>query len=319
MDLRRLRYFTAVAEELHFGRAAERMHVVQSAVSQQIKLLEEELGFPLLARSRHNVRLTIPGEIFLPEARDILRRTEEAMQLVRASAGGAVGRLTIGFVDNILWSMLPLMLGEFRKAWPDVELALHPLDRSGQIEALRGSIIDVGIIPSPPPPSQGVETASLIAAPLLVAIPNGHPFASRCTLSLADLADQAFVLFPPRMRSRILDITIAGCASAGFTPRISQEAEQLHTLLALVSAGLGVTLVPEWVACAHQAGVSYARLEDQLPPYELLTAWRSDAANPSITSFGKIAAKVASHLLRDFRDCPSRDQRERISVGDRRS
>ena len=302
MDLRRLRYFTAVAEELHFGRAAERMHVVQSAISQQIKLLEEELGFPLLERSRHSVRLTVPGEIFLPEARDILRRTEEAVQRVRASAGGAVGRLTIGFVDNALWSVLPLILRQFRAQWPAVELSLQPLDRSSQMEALRGSIIDVGLIPAPPPPREGIESASLIAAPLLVALPCGHPLATGGPVSLGQLQAEPFVLFPPRMRSRLLDIIVTGCAQAGFSPHISQEAEQLHTLLALVSAGLGVTLVPEWVSRSQEAGVAYAPLADALPSYELLSTWRCDAGNPSVAAFRTIAEEVSRGLLADL--CP---------------
>src|SRR5439155_5795118 len=147
MDLRRLRYFCAVAEELHFGRAAERMHVVQSAVSQQLKLLEEELGFDLLERSRQGGRLTVQGAVFLPEARAILSRVEAGIQRVRASADGAVARLVIGFVDNVLWSTLPRMLREFRSCRPMVELVLRPLVRTVQIEALRGSTIDVGSCP----------------------------------------------------------------------------------------------------------------------------------------------------------------------------
>ena len=295
MDLRRLRYFCAVAEELHFGRAAERMHVVQSAVSQQVKCLEEELGFDLLDRSRHGVRLTIQGTVFLPEARAILSRMEAGIQRVRASADGIVGRLAIGFVDNVLWSTLPPMLREFRSRRPMVELVLRPLDRAVQIDALRASSIDVGILPAPAP-GKGVETSLLVGAPLLAALPEGHRFAGQPSLSLAALADEPFVLFPPTMRSRILELITAACAQAGFTPRIAQEAEQLHTLMALVNAGLGVTLVPDWVARAHPMGIRYARIEDALPPYELLVAWRTGATNPAIEAFRAIAEGAAARM-----------------------
>ncbi|WP_254019904.1 LysR family transcriptional regulator [Mesorhizobium escarrei] len=296
MDLRRLRYFTAVAEELHFGRAAERMHVVQSAVSQQVKLLEEELGFPLLERSRQKVRLTLPGEVFLPEARDILRRIEEATHRARASADGSIGRLAIGFVDNVLWSLLPPMLQVFRARWPEVELTLYPLDRTAQIEGLRGSVIDIGIIPSPPP-GHGIETALLVEAPLVIALPDGHRLAGTPSLALAALADEPFVLFPRKMGSRILDIMVAAFATAGFAPKVAQEAEQLHTLLALVSAGLGATLVPEWVARTQHPGVAYSRVEDHLTPYELLTAWKAAPDNPAIAAFREIATTVAGKKI----------------------
>jgi DNA-binding transcriptional LysR family regulator len=292
MDLRRLRYFTAVAEELHFGRAAQRMHVVQSAVSHQVKLLEEELGFALLERSRHNVRLTVPGEIFLPEARDLLRRAEEAMRRARASADGAVGRLAIGFVDNVLWSILPPILRDFRQSWPQVALTLHPLDRTAQIEALKTSVIDIGIMPSPSP-GHALKSTALAAGPLVAAIPENHPFAVRSTLSLVELASEPFVLFPQRMRSRILEIIVACCASVGFTPRIVQEAEQLHTLLALVGASLGVTLVPQWVARVQQPGVIYVPV-DLTTPYELIVAWSANTDNPAVANFRQIAAEVAN-------------------------
>src|SRR5271155_3655292 len=156
MDLRRLRYFVAVAEELHFGRAAEKMFVVQSAVSQQVKLLEEELGLALFERTRQKVTLTVPGEIFLPEARAILRRTDEGVERARASAGGAIGRLTIGFVDNVLWTVLPPVLRDFRRQSPSIDLKLRQLNRVPQIEALQGSVIDIGIMPSPLPLERGI-------------------------------------------------------------------------------------------------------------------------------------------------------------------
>src|SRR5260370_21924693 len=195
-----------------------------SAVSNQVNVLEEALGFSWLGLSRHNVRLTVPGEIFLPEARDLLRGADEAMRRAGASADGTVGGLAFGFVDNVLWSMLPRILRDFRQRWPQVELTLHPLDRSAQIEALRTSVIDIGIMPSPSP-GHALKSVALAAAPFVAAIPEGHPLVVRSTLSIVELASEPFVLFPRRMNSRILDIIIAFCAFAGVTPLICHAGE----------------------------------------------------------------------------------------------
>lgn len=162
---------------------------------------------------------------------------------------------------------------------------------------MQGSSIDIGIVPAPPPsPGSTVDTALLIGAPLVVAVPDQHALAGRSHLSIAELAGETFVLFPPNMGSRLLEIIISGCSAAGFMPRIGQEAEQLHTLLALVNAGLGVTLVPGWVAKAHPVGVSYIPIKDDLPRYDLLLAWRADSTNPSIEQFCSIAAVEAKRL-----------------------
>ena len=293
MDLRRLRYFVAVAEELHFGRAAEKVCVVQSAVSQQIKLLEEELGFALFERTRQKVLLTVPGEIFLPEARAILRRTEEGLERVRASADGLTGRLTIGFVDNVLWAVLSPVLRAFRSQAPNIDVKLHPLNRVPQLEAIQGAVIDIGIMPSPLPPHHGIDSMPFLSGRLLAAVPEEHPLAGRREIALRELAAEPFVLFPRQMHSRLLEIILNGCSAADFLPHVSQEAEQLHTLLALVSAGLGVTLVPEWVARAHPVGVSYSLLTDPLPRYELMVTWRSGSTNPAIQRFRTVAETIA--------------------------
>jgi len=292
MDLRRLRYFVAVAEELHFGRAAERVHVVQSAVSQQLKLLEDELGFTLIKRSRQDVSLTLLGEVFLPEAREILQRTDEAVRRLKASASGVVGRLSIGFVDNVLWTLLSPIIRDFRERWPHVDLKLIPMDRDVQVEAIAAGTVDIGIIPSPSHLAAAVKTEVLISAPLMVALPSANVLALKTVVEMADLATEPFVTFPLQMNSRILDLLKTACAGAGFTPRVAQEGGQLHTLLSLVSAGLGVTLVPKWVAQLPQPGVVFRDLADFSTPYELLLAWKGDEPNPSTVTFREVAHDV---------------------------
>jgi DNA-binding transcriptional LysR family regulator len=282
MDLRRIRYFLAVAEELHFGRAAERVHVVQSAVSQQIKLLEEELGFSLFERTRQKVRLTIAGEVFVAEAQTILRQCDGAIAKLAAAVDGTLGRLIIGFVENVLWSPLPRAVRTFRDRYPTIDLKLLPLDPVAQIEALQSGSIDVGIMPAPLLSTVNIQASLFISGSLLIAIPQNHRFAGRRTVSFSELAEESFVLFPRQMRTRLVDIVVTACANAGFTPRIAQEAEHLHTLLALASAGLGLTVVPEWMARASHFGVSYAKPTEELPRVEILLAWRRGSTNPAI-------------------------------------
>jgi DNA-binding transcriptional LysR family regulator len=148
-----------------------------------------------------------------------------------------------------------------------------------------------------PSPGHALKSAELATGPLVAAIPLGHRLAARPTLSIVELANEPFVLFPRRMNSRILEIIVACCASAGFAPRIVQEAEQLHTLLALVSAGLGVTLVPQWVARVQQPDVVYIPLDELLTPYELIVAWNSNTDNPAVANFREISAGIAGQML----------------------
>ncbi|AIO36145.1 bacterial regulatory helix-turn-helix, lysR family protein [Burkholderia cenocepacia] len=295
MDLRRIRYFVAVAEELHFGRAAEKVNVVQSAVSRQIKLLEEELDFTLFTRIGQKVGLTIPGEIFLPEAYAILQRADEGLERVRASARGTVGRLTIGFVDAALWATLPAILSEFRSQAPSIDLQLRQLDRISQIEALNSSAIDLAIIPAPGPQDGDICTEPLVAAPFVAVLPKQHRLACRRDIALRELATEPFVLFPTRMRTRMLEMIVAACSGAGYMPRVTQEAEQLHTLMSLVNAGIGVTLAPKWVTDYVYKGTSYAYLTDPLPDYELLIAWRKTAtgSNVAINQFRRIVHSMS--------------------------
>ncbi|MFD1558233.1 LysR substrate-binding domain-containing protein [Paraburkholderia silviterrae] len=296
MDLRRIRYFVAVAEELHFGRAAEKVNVVQSAVSRQIKLLEEELGFTLFTRIGQKVGLTIPGEIFLPEACAILQRADEGLERVRASSRGTVGRLKIGFVDVALWATLPAILREYRNQAPSIDLQLRQLDRISQIEALDTSVIDLAIIPSPAPLDGDICTEPLAATTFVAVLPQHHHLAGRREIALGELASEPFVLFPTRLRTRMLEIIVAACSAAGFMPRVTQEAEQLHTLISLVNAGLGVTLAPKWITKYFSSSASYVNLVDPMPDYELLIAWRKSAtsSNVAINQFRRVVATATA-------------------------
>lgn len=299
MDLRRVRYFVAVAEHLHFGRAAERMNVVQPAISQQIKRLEEELGTQLFDRAGNEVRLTEVGRQILPECRRLLDQAETAMRVARAAGAGLSGRISFAFVDNSICSILPPLVRSFRHQFPDVEMVLHSLTRVEQVAALEDRRIDIGLMPGPCPPGD-FEVDSFVAAPLVVALPRNHRLAASNRIALSDLAEEPFVLFPAAMRSRVLELILAACATASFTPKVVQEATQMHTLLALVDAGLGVSLVPRWVAQEGVHEVVFRSIEPATPDYELLLVRRNDSTNHALRGLLDTAQSMRENVKLDF-------------------
>jgi DNA-binding transcriptional LysR family regulator len=299
MDLKSVRYFVSAAEQLHFGRAAERMNVVQSAISQQIKRLEEELDTKLFERSGNELRLTEAGRQMLPECRRLLIQADNTVKVAKSAGAGIRGKISFAFVDNSISSLIPPLVGEFRARRPDVELGLQALNRVEQIAALENRVLDIGLMP-PPIPTGPFDSEIVVSAPLAAALPRGHALASSPSLSLCALASEPFVLFPVTMHTRILEIILAACAGQSFIPRVVQEATQLHTLLALVGAGLGVTLVPRWVTNESVRGVTFRSIHPETPAYELMFVWRRDNSNPALEGL-RAAAQI---MARDFSGIP---------------
>jgi len=296
MDLRSVRYFVSVAEQLHFGRAAERMNVVQSAISQQIKRLEEELDTKLFERSGNELRLTEAGRQMLPECRRLLVQANKTVKVAKSVGAGIRGKINFAFVDNSISSLIPSLVGEFKARRPDVELGLQALDRLEQTASLEDRLIDIGLMPPPVPPGD-FHSEIVVSAPLAAALPRGHVLACKSSLSLRELSSEPFVLFPAAMHTRILEIILAACASASFIPRVAQEATQLHTLLALVGAGLGVTLVPRWVASESVHGVAFCDIDPETPAYELMFVWRRDNSNPALEGLRAAAQIMARDVF----------------------
>jgi DNA-binding transcriptional LysR family regulator len=293
LDFRRLRYFVAVAETTHFGRAAEQMNVVQSAVSQQIKLLEDELGVKLLERSRPNVKLTESGRQFLPACRRVLMQAEEAVRVARQAECGHLGRIRCSFVDNALWSLLPPLVRAYRDRYPAVEVELHPMDRDAQIKALEDRATDVALIPVPEP--VGDFQSDLFAeAPLVVGLPNGHPLCVHRAVPIAMLAECPLVAFPAGMGARLSEIVVSACFTAGFAPRVAQEAAQMHTQLALVAAGFGICFVPGWVAATDFQNVQFRPVIRPSLPYGLRFVCRRDNDNAALRNFMALVREFAA-------------------------
>jgi DNA-binding transcriptional LysR family regulator len=295
LDLRQLRYFVTVAEELHFGRAAVRLHMTQPPLSQTIQALEELLGAPLFLRNRRSVELTPAGQALLPEARRMLAHAAEMPELVRAAAAGESGRLTLAFVSSADYSVLPPFLRSYRAAYPQVQIVLQEATSDLQIEDLLHNRIDAGLLIPPLPDKARAELDYLkvLDEPLILAAPAGlDALKGDGPVWLKELPPLPLIIFP-RQISPALHDAILGCfGAAGITPAIGQQAIQMQTIVGLVSAGMGLALVPQSVSNLMRPGVEYRALRDPSPQVETGLAWRRDNRSPVLLGFLDLLRKT---------------------------
>ena len=281
MELRHLRYFVAVAEECHFGRAAQRLHIAQPPLSQQIKQLEAELGVQLLTRSTRRVDLTPAGAQYLERARSILANVDAARDDAQLIRDGRMGRVTIGFTGSATYELLPGMSRMLRTELPGLELDLRgELLTPTQVAGLVDGTLDIGFL-RPPVQVPEVEVHPLRREPLVVVLPETHVQAGRARVALADLAEEPFITYPSQHRSVVHDAVLDACQTAGFTPRATEVAET-STLVSFVAAGLGVALVPESVQHLRITGAVYRPLAETSPTVELAVATRRGETSPAV-------------------------------------
>lgn len=298
MELRHLRYFVAVAEELHFGRAATRLHMAQPPLSQQIRRLEQEIGVRLLDRSQpRRVRLTEAGRIFLAEARRILEQSHRAVQTAQSVHRGEMGHLSVGFVGSATYRILPSALRIFRDQFPRVDVSLRPLTTAQQVQALHDAQIDVGFV-RPPVSSGEVRLVTLLRETHVVALPDVHPLAALRRVPVTRLAGERFVLLARPMIPILYDQIIDLCRGAGFCPTVTQEAQQLQTVVCLVAAGVGVAFVPESVRGLRLPGVVYRPLLEAAPSTELALAWRHEDVSATLLAFTDLVGHMGGELAR---------------------
>ncbi|TQR85065.1 LysR family transcriptional regulator [Mycobacterium hodleri] len=282
MELRHLRYFRAVAEELHFGRAAERLHIAQPPLSQQIRQLERELGVSLLTRSTRRVELTRAGEAYLRRTIAVLDAVDDAGHQARRVAQGLEGHLSIACVGSATYSVLPRLVRALREQLPRVEISIRgEMLAPAQLDALRNRDVDIALL-RPPVDDPEVQTELVRRDRLIVALPTAHPLAGRDTLDMADLRDEDFIAHAGQGRSVMGRLLSAICADAGYAPRIRQEVSETSTLVTLVAAGLGVAVVPAPTADLDVAGVTYRPLEPATLGIDLVAAHLGDAAPPAV-------------------------------------
>ena len=293
MELRHLKYFVAVAEELHFGRAAELLFISQPPLSRQIQQLEEEIGVALFVRTKRSVKLTEAGAAFLERARRILTLADDAVTAARRVAAGQAGTLGIGFVGSATYTLLPEVLGAFRTHYPDVEMLLHEMPSGEQMQALRDGLIDVGFVR---PSAQGAPLVleTIFREPLAAALSSSHRLAGSPLTHLSDLKNDPFILFPRLPRPSYADQVLALCAQNGFTPQVVQETLEIHTALGLIAANIGVAIVPNSTRLLPWPGVVYKPLPAPAPTVEMAVAYREDATAPSLTHFLEIVRTFAA-------------------------
>ena len=298
MELRHLRYFVAVAEELHFSRAAARLHIAQPPLSQQIRRLEGDLGVALFSRTRRRVELTPAGRALLEEARRVLAQADRAARIARRAGTGAIGQLALAFVPSADLDLLPRVLRLWRGRFPDVELDLQVLLPVAQMEALAAGRIQVGLLRLPVAADRAVVVEPIQNEPLVAVLPRRHRLARRSRVRLADLAGETIMMFPRHVAPGYYDVMISAFRDAGFTPSVFHPGT-MQTNLALVSAGLGASLLPSSIRNLRRAGVVYRPLMPPVPRVELAVAYRRDERSAVLPAFLELVRVVASGRAAD--------------------
>lgn len=288
IGLRRLRFFVVLAEELHFGRAADRLHIAQPGLSQQIQTLETELGIRLLERSKRRVELTAAGKVLFEEGRRLLAEAKRVENLTLRTASGEIGRVIVAVTESATWSLLPEVVREYRKRYPDAELVAREMTSPSQIDALHTGEIDVAFSHAPVN-ADGLIVRIVSQEPVALLLPAAHRLAARDTVPLSALCDERFVLYPSSSAPSWADFIVGVCRSAGFEPQVGQRANEPATAISFVAAGVGVTLIPDGLKGLVRPGVICKPLAFPAPTGQMLLLHRPGTLSPALSSFLSVA------------------------------
>ena len=311
IEIRHLRYFQAVAEELHFGRAAIRLRIAQPALSRQIQQLEEEIGTPLLKRTQRVVELTPAGAVFLERTSRILEEVSRAITDARRVSKGEYGHLVVGFIHSSTYGLLPSIVERFQHLYPDIELELREMTITEQHDALSRGLIDIGLLRPQLAPS-GIEVQAIMEDPFLVAVPDKHALAKVDAVHMQALAAEPMIMFSKRESPLFNSRITAMCEQAGFSPRIVQHATQIHTVVGLVGAGIGIAVVPGTARNLHPRGVHFLKILDEPEPVEVALGWQRGKDTPAIRSFRQVALLVVQQMhIRDKSSLPAQSRKKR--------
>ena len=292
MDLRQLKYFVTVAEELSFVRAAQRLHMSQPPLSQQIKALEEELGVELLSRTRREVKLTDAGRVFLAESRELLEKAQAVAHRTRQAAGGEQATLRVGMATSALFHVLPPLLERVKARLPGVSMTITDMNSDEQVRSLTVDRIDLGFIHARSD-IRGLARCNVVVDALAVALPASHPLANRADLSLRDLQDEAMVAFSREHAPALFDALIASCQQEGFSPRIAHVGRHPASVLQMVQLGLGVSIVPRAFAAQAPPAVLFRQLPSMAARLKIDALWREGNPAPGLR-------RVIDEVLRSF-------------------
>jgi len=286
MELRHLRYFLAVAEELNFTRAARRLHIAQPPLTQQIKALEAELGVTLIDRSSYRIELTPAGRAFAAEVGRILGDVRNAVLVAKRAARAGVGQVRVGFTESASFNpLVTSVFRSFRAAHPEIEVSLEERQSTELAMGLREGRIDAAFVRPPLKTEDGLTLHLLEEEEMVVAVPNGHPLAKRKDIALAELEKETFILYPRAVRPGLADAVVTACKNVGFTPRVEQYAPQLSATINLIAASLGISVVPRSMQELQPNAVSYVRLRGRPVQALLAIAHRADESSAAVLDF----------------------------------
>lgn len=291
MELRHLRYFVAVAEERSFRRASLRLHISQPPLSRQIRELEAQIGVQLFKRTPAGIELTAAGGVFLEEARRALRASDDAIRKARRAAGGETGHIEIAYFGSVIFDIIPQLIATFRRRHPSVTIGLSNLPKDKQISALRGGWLDVGFARFYRN-ERDIASELVLNEPIVLAVHSANQLATRQNVTLSMLKDEPMVLFPRSSRPNFADEVVKFCDQAGFSPHLVQQAEDLVACLALVSAQVGVALVPGSAVKVQSPGVRFVRITRPSLTSKLTCVYRRDSDNPLLSTFLEVAGEM---------------------------
>ncbi len=296
IEFRQLRQFVVLAEELNFGRAAEKLHMSQPPLSVAIRNLETQVGTLLIDRSRHHVRLTPAGKVFLKDAQRLLVQAHEATERARRAAQGEAGSLSLSFVPSAAIDLLPDIFKRFQRDYPAVHLHVTAETTTRQVEALRRSEVDLALVVGPLQDVPDLAFVDLQTQHFVIAVPRTHALAKKPSVRIKALSAEAFIAFPAAEGAGFAAALMGACQAAGFSPRVVQEASQMQAVLTLVAGGLGIALVPASMRMLAMKDVAFLDVaEMHVPPtYQLAFAYSRNNDNPVIHSFLSAAAQVAA-------------------------
>jgi len=301
MDIRQLRYFVMLCEELHFRRAAERLNITQAPLSVAIKSLETELGAQLFLRTQRRVSITPVGAAFRDHALHVLSQLDRSVEEIKEIVSGEAGQLRIGFtIASSLLPFFPQMIRTYRTRYPKVDLKLHDLSSQQQITALEDREIDVGLLRSPRiQPRSDIHITELLQDPLVVAMHAEHPLNQRDALRIADLRGEPMIFYPRKFGVGIYEQFFRLCSKQGFAPDIVQEVRESATIISLAASGLGIAVVPAELQCIHVPNIAFKPLTDAGAMTHMVMASRSGEASTLVANFRRIAeASVAKWQAR---------------------
>jgi DNA-binding transcriptional LysR family regulator len=285
MELRHLRYFTAVVQWKGYREASRRLHIAQPAISQTVADLEQELGLKLFSRAGRNVELTPEGEVFYVEAVRTLEQAESAIRTAKRAAKGEIGKLSIGFIGSATYAFLPELVRSYKAQFPGVKLTLQELSPHEQEVALEQGSIDIGLTrPLPPDKSKTFSSRCLYRDPLLAALPASRKVPAN-RVRIADLADEHFVLFHRAGAPVLYDTVMGVCNEAGFSPHVEYESDRSQTVLSLVEAEEGISIVPACLRNLASKGVRFYRLQPDDVRITLVAAWKKEAPSVALRAF----------------------------------